>query len=148
MSQPVSCSTLLKTAHGFASGMPASEQFFAGFVIGQYEKVYLGCCPAAMFTIPSSGDSGDRMRAFIFQMAHTYELRVRWTKASDKANEVWVYRADASPRIPVLVDEQRRLLDTRNTEAAHAIRATLCGIPAHRLDPWWSPPDTGPVPLE
>lgn len=133
MNPHVSCTTLLEAARSAARshlGLDSDLNFYAGFIIGQAEKVYLGTCPAAVFRIQT--EPGMWM-VFISHISSIYKLGTYWN-----GFEVWIYQQN-EPQIVELILSQARLADEGNASAAHAIRAALCGIPPHRVELDWSP---------
>lgn len=137
---PRSCSAILKNAVRFVErfSLLSAEKVLAGFILGQLEKVYLGACPAAMFSIPLDATE---LRRFLLDVAPDYRLSVSGNhyEVCEKPTEreVWVWRQDR-PEIGHKVQQARALAAT-NPEAAHLLRAMLCGIPVQQATPDWNP---------
>lgn len=137
---PRSCSAILKNALRFVErfSLLSAEKVQAGFILGQMEKVYLGACPAAMFSIPLEATE---LRAFLCDVAPDYRLAVNGDRYAicikPVQTEVWVWRQDR-PEVGRKILEAATLALV-NPQAAHLMRAALCGIPVHQATPDWNP---------
>ena len=87
--------------------------FWAGFVAGQAEKVWLGAVPAAMFR-PSADERSKRLEQVAVTQAE-YGLCVTLL-----ADEIWIHQPSY-----VIGDWQSF---ERNSLEYHALRAAACGI--------------------
>lgn len=142
---PPSCSWLLEDAVRYMEkNVSPAKHVYAGFIIGQMEKVYLGACPAAMFNVPLDDYS---LRAFVRDVAPVYHLDLDGndyeTCTAPTSREVWVWQ-HARPGVRQQVAKAKRLLTSedpaeRNEQAAHVLRGMLCGIPLEQIDPHWNP---------
>ena len=99
--------------------------FYAGFVAGQAEKVYLGACPAAL--IHPHGATRrywDDVLNVVNQTAMVYDLGV-----TVLGEEIWIHREENAHLVAAVASMEV------NSPAYHQHRAMLCGVPASEIDP-------------
>jgi len=96
----------------------AEDQFSAGFLVGQIEKVYLGACRACM-----TKNMG--LHAIAEQLVRkVYDgLVVTIVQVPGHSDELWV-SAGTLPFMDIPTDSPR----------SHLLRAAWCGIPAEEID--------------
>lgn len=131
METAVTCGELHKQCRELFRDLKSYDDIFAaGVICGQSEKVYLGACSAAMFR-PSRGRFHFCYDT-VLRASNIYGLSVeslRCHYAGEACVEIWICRG-------VAVAEKVRQLDgmKMNSEAWHAARASLCGIPSSEWD--------------
>jgi len=100
----------------------SQDEFAAGFICGQAEKVFLGSCRAAMFRV--SDDRRDKMLGVMYWMMEIYYL-----KLTEIPGELWLCRDSET------IEQVRRLTDMIiDSPQWHLHRAWLVGIPTNEVD--------------
>lgn len=124
---PVSCGVLFDQARTFIrEQVDPAQHMEAGFMAGQMEKVYLGACLAAVFSVPA-GEEWASLRLAAPGLAQIYGLSCR-----TEGGEVWVFANQWA-------GDLHALTVIHDTSSTHTIRGLLCGIPPARIDPTWNP---------
>ena len=100
--------------------------FAVGFVAGQAEKVYLGCCQAAMFRPSKEHFEWLRSEAEVVASSFGLQVVVLDSHCPDTPYEVWVCRDAKSVG--------GWLNFKPNSQSWHFLRAAACGIPLADVD--------------
>lgn len=129
------CGPLFKQAFEYAEkeSRDVLEFFSWGHLTGQAEKVWLGSCTAFMVRSSNIGNKEEcqeidaRLSARVHVICSIFSLDCRVIK-TERGDEYWVFRRDKWQLLSLL----SKL--SPDSEAAHFIRGTLCGVPPGELD--------------
>jgi LicD family len=105
-------------------GKDASVSFYAGVIVGEAEKVWLGACRAAV--LRPQGETVDLAYCVIWLsqlIGSIYDLEVLVIK-----DEVWMFHPSAKRTVKELEGIEK------NSPLWHRVRAGLLGVPAGRVD--------------
>lgn len=102
------------------------KAFASGFAAGQAEKVFLNCCPAAMFR--PSKEHFEWYKSEVEVIANVFNLRVVIldSHCPDTPHEIWICK-DSN-------EVGKWLEHPLNSKEWHSERAVACGIPLNCVD--------------
>ena len=104
------------------------EAFIRGYITGQAEKVFLGACPAAVFTADNDSNiDRQTLLLIIIDIAKRYQLSMHTF-----SDQIWICR-DMFVWCKIN-DLYNSSTITINSPEWHRIRAELCGIPEDEID--------------
>lgn len=131
METEVTCGELHRQCRELFRDLKSYDDIFAaGVICGQAEKVYLGACSAAMFR-PSVGRYQFCYEA-VLRATNIYGLILATLPchyAGEPCVEVWICRNEQASSAVHSLNGMKM-----NSEAWHATRAELTGIPAAEWD--------------
>jgi hypothetical protein len=103
-----------------------SLRFYAGYITGHAEKIWMGAVPASMFRPPDK--HADACRSIVARICEIYELN-HTLVTTNLGLEIWMFRDS-------WVAEDLSVLATleENSPTWHEYRGRLTGVPEQEID--------------